>query len=67
MIVDEQAGTAYRVGEMDTDQEYIRHCLLFKFDKGSNTAAPCHNIWQLYGEDAVDDSTRCRWFRTFRN
>jgi len=65
--VDEQTGTAHRVGEMETDTEQIRHFLFSDFDKGSNEAAACHNIQQVYGEDTVNDSTCRRWFRKFRD
>ncbi|XP_035223177.1 histone-lysine N-methyltransferase SETMAR-like [Stegodyphus dumicola] len=51
---------------MESEEEHIKHCLLYEFDKKSTAAAACRNVYQVYGEDAVDESTCRRWFRKFR-
>ena len=47
---------------MESEKEHIRYCLLYEFDKKSTAAAACRNVCQVYGEDAVDESTCRRWF-----
>ena len=43
------------------------HRLLYEYDKGVTAAAAGRSIRQVYGDDAVDDSTCRRWFRKFRD
>jgi [histone H3]-lysine36 N-dimethyltransferase SETMAR len=51
---------------MASEKEHVRHCLLYEFDKSSTAAAACRNVRQVYGDDAIDESTCRRWFRKFR-
>ena len=51
---------------MESEKEHIKHCLLYEFDKKSTAATACRNVCQVYGEDAIDESTCRRWFRKFR-
>ncbi|GFU27249.1 histone-lysine N-methyltransferase SETMAR [Trichonephila clavipes] len=51
---------------MESENEHVKHCLLYEFDKQSLVAAACRNVCHIYEEDAMDGSTGHRWFHKFR-
>ena len=52
--------------EPQTDKnEHLRH-LLFEFNKGSKASEMARAICSVYGEDAINERTRQRWFSRFR-
>ncbi|GFX02058.1 histone-lysine N-methyltransferase SETMAR [Trichonephila clavipes] len=51
-------------GTVDPDDVVMSK--IYKFDKKSTTIAICRNACQVYGDDAIDESTCHLWFRKFR-
>ncbi|XP_052834133.1 histone-lysine N-methyltransferase SETMAR-like [Octopus bimaculoides] len=51
---------------MDNQKFHIRVVMLFLFKKGENAAKTCKNICEVYGDDAVGESTVRRWFAKFK-
>lgn len=50
---------------MAIKKDHIGHCLPSEYDKVFPVADTCHSIYQVYAENATDDSIYCRWFRKF--
>ena len=46
--------------------EHFRHILLFEFNRGAKAAVAARNIWAVYGDNAIGDSTARKWFYRFK-
>ncbi|GFS99535.1 histone-lysine N-methyltransferase SETMAR [Trichonephila clavipes] len=42
-------------------------CLLYEFQKGSNTSVACKNLCAVFGKDIINVCTCQRWFSKFRS
>ena len=51
---------------MDSEKFHIRVVMLFFFRKGENASKTCKNICEVYGDDAIGESTVQRWFVQFK-
>ena len=45
---------------------YLRHILLFAFNRGAKAAEAARNIFAVYGDNAIGDSTARKWFPRFK-
>ncbi|GFT25711.1 histone-lysine N-methyltransferase SETMAR [Trichonephila clavipes] len=52
---------------MSVDKVPLRHCILYEFQKGSNTSVACKNLCAVFGEDIVNVRTCQRWLSKFRS
>ncbi|GFX48623.1 histone-lysine N-methyltransferase SETMAR [Trichonephila clavipes] len=53
---------------LESEKEHLRHCWnTISIRSVRKPRAECSNIFQVYGEDAIDESTCRRWFRKFRD
>ncbi|GFS83980.1 hypothetical protein TNCV_2363921 [Trichonephila clavipes] len=43
---------------MESEKENVRHCLFYEFDKKSTSATARRNVYQVYGEDAIERRKR---------
>lgn len=46
--------------------EFIRHLLLYEFNRGSKATEAARNIRAVYGEKFLAESTARKWFARFR-
>jgi len=51
---------------MEVTKEYIRHILLYEFNKGNNTTESARNIKAVYGDQTISLNQCQRWFQKFR-
>ena len=49
------------------EKEHFRHLLLFYFNRDVSAAEAARNIREVYGEDAMGDSTSRKWFSRFKD
>ena len=52
---------------MSFDQMHIRHCILYKFKKGSKVSQAARNIRSVYKNEAPSIQTCQRWFKQFES
>ena len=52
---------------MGFDQMHIRHCILYKFKKGSKASQAPRNIRSVYKNEAPRVRTCQRWFKQFES
>ena len=52
---------------MGFDQMHIRHCILYKFKKGSRAFQASRNIRSVYKNEAPRVRTCQRWFKQFES
>ncbi|GFV02386.1 HTH_48 domain-containing protein [Trichonephila clavipes] len=57
----------FKVKNMSVDKVHFRHCILYEFQKGSNTSVACKNLCAVFGKDIVNVRTCQRWFSKFRS
>lgn len=48
------------------EKEHFRHLLLFQFNRKVSAAEAARNIREVYGEDAMGESTARKWFSRFK-
>jgi len=49
------------------EKEHFRHLLLFHFNRKESAAESARKIREVYGEDAMGDSTARKWFSRFKD
>ena len=47
--------------------EHFRHILLFEFNRGAKVAEVATNIYAVYGDNAIGESTARIWFSRFKD
>ena len=52
---------------MGVDQMHIKHCILYKFKKGSKASQAARNIRSAYENEAPSIRTCKRWFKQFES
>ena len=52
---------------MDNQKLHLRHRMLYEFHRGSTAAVATQNIYTVYSDKAVNDSTDYRWFAKFQS
>ena len=52
---------------MGFDQMHIRHCILYKFKKGSKASQAARNIRSVYKNEAPSIRICQRWFKQFES
>lgn len=52
---------------MDINKEHFRHILLYLYRRGKTAAEAEHIICDVYGADAINESTCRKWFRRSRS
>jgi len=51
---------------MEVTKEYIRHILLYEFNKGNSAMESARNIKGVYGDQTISVNQCQRWFQKFR-
>ena len=46
--------------------KHLRHILLFEFNIGAKAAETARNIFFVYGDNAIGQSTARKWFSRFK-
>ncbi|CAH2101637.1 unnamed protein product [Euphydryas editha] len=46
---------------------HFRYLLFFVFHRGQKAAEAARDIWDLYGEGIIGESTARKWFAKFKN
>ena len=54
-----------RVKKMALDKVHLRHCMLYEFQKRSNTSVACKNLWDTFRSKVENVRTCQRWFAKF--
>ena len=57
---------AILISKMEEEKQHFWHIMLYYFKKGKNATETHKKIRALYGEGAVTDQTRQKWFEKFR-